>query len=1142
MRGTFFTLLAGIGWTCSSLFASEVIPVRGLLYTPEEIRAVRKQATENPRFKAIARRFLSTGEQWVALPEAEIERLIPPPEAKFARGFAGDPVSNQPWPEPGDRLCSLARPFEVVSPIDKAIYGIQKPGELFHDDGNGWVRPADGKVFYFRGIWNAFVVRKLHEAVDALSVSYLLTGNEAFAGRALVILDRLATLRSKRPSVDTFADWPAKVEPHHGFFFYEGNLANDRMYISALAFDLVGRASAASLPSSGDAALTRFENIRQNYFSVLEPKRLRGGSFHNHTIAAHVSALSQGLLFGSPDAIRQGIEITYGFLDNTMDRDGEYYEESAMYDRLGRGYGGRLIVLLGHYTPVNYADPARFPNPGEYPYHLRFGDDPAWFNAAIRSMYSLSTLSRFSQYGDAPADRFTNSTDPDPQNRKAAFLKLFYHQTSNLGWKSLCQKLYWSLSETEREREGALYESILRWGPSQWMPPPRPQNLDLPPDFRQEASVVAGQKRIAILRSGTGEYQRAVFMRGGAGNLHGHDDQMGIVLYGEGLSLTGEYGYKHWGTPDHAGYGTKPVAHQTVVVDEAPARAFDVSYPPYPAARIEGYQPFGPAQFIEMANPALWPESDLREYRRQTWLVDLSEKSGYFVDFFQVSGGRIHDYVRTAPYLQPPQAGSLTFDGVEPAPREGVWSLAGLNAKHRGALFNQPGKSWGERLDLGSGTIRNLGIPGEQLPTTKWDPPPQNGYGFIWNLQSAETEQDWSATWRLHDGQHSLRMTMLATAPQTVLTGKAPSLGFGSPHEVVIVRRESTDGTPLQSLFATVTQTAAGGAWPLKQIKATPGLTPGEGGVEVTHQDGTRDLLLAFHKGDGRRAHSSLRLEGKNAFLRRTPDGTPAVILLSQGTTFEAADFSLRLPRNGWSARVTQATARRIALDRPLPAVGQLEGYPALFDSPADAVQPYSSNEFFALETVDTGPNGNAILTFDRQNARAGRLKITGKRSSGAITTLWPNESAAVPIPMRHPARVFEGHLLQEEGAPPAPQGPHAILTRYLGKSEFTAEPASAIEAGKTYELMAVAPGDHLYIPSFALLELQTGGSWKLRANSDVEIRLDREGSRVWHLESNGVKTKLEADAAGTLRIPVALLKGGTGVITPRPDSKGVEP
>jgi len=1129
-----------------------VEPASCLLYSPGEIVRVREEVASNPAMKAAADEFLKRSERWVQMSVEQFEALLPPPDAMYAAGYAGDPKTNGVWSRWGreGEVCSLDHPLEAKSPYTGDVYGIQKPGEPYYDDGTGWVRPEDGKKFYFKAYWNAYVIRAFHEAIDWLSVSYMLTGDRKYADRALFIFDRLATLRAKRPPslVETCIDFPVPVRPgaKYGFFTYDGNQGNDRMYASALAFDLVGKAASASMPSPTNPSLSTFENIRKNYFFVCERELVdKGGSLQNHATSAYASMIAQALLFGYSADVLKGIEACYGFLDNTIDRDGEYYEISASYSTVCREYGGRMLSLFGHYRPDRYPDPNAFPNPDDFPGKLKFGNNPIWFATAVTSMYSLSTLSRRAQYGDSGADRYTpvptattKAFDAalapfySPEARqKMTFLKLFYHQTDNPRWKTVCSRLFYQIPEAARNDGKNLLGGILQYGPSQWTAPAEVKG-NLPPELKEEQSVVTGQRRIAILRSGEGKNQRAIFIRGGSNAAHSHNDQMAVTYYADGMSLTGTPGYYLWGTPMHRGYVTRPVAHAVVVVDEDLPKAEFVAQ--RPSARIEGYLPFGPAQFIEMSGPSIWPQSHLTQYRRQNWLIDISDSECYFVDAFWVEGGKTHDYVWQAPFVDPSKETDLSVTGIAPKPFEGVWSLAGLDGKNREAIFNQPGKSWGERLEVGTETMRPVGLPGEKLPDNRWNPPPGNGYGFIWDIRGDRTDKDWSATWLLHDQTHFTKLTMLDSGRQTVITGKAPSLKKDRFFNPVIARRQSESSTPLKSRFLTVVQASEDNDnWPIQEAKSLAGAGPDNVGLVATHRDGTQDTLLAAGPGHNKLDLPAARLHGKRAFIRRGPDGKISRLMLDEGTSLETKEVTLRLPADSWNGKVTKVSDNEIAVDSTLPDNGALRWQAALFSSPADAWTPYASNEFFTVENIVRNQDGGALLKFDRQSVIASRLKVVGTDyPPGAVTTQWPNELSCQYFRVWTPnepyqSRVFEGHLIRQENNPKK----STVVTGYVDPDKLLVEDAQAMEEGKYYNIMAVQPGDRLQIPSFAILERQKEGEWKIRANADAEIAFAETSGR-WVLHSDGAGgSPLVPDKKGFLHIPVSLLKDGKGTL-----------
>ena len=1071
-----------------------VRPLRGLIYSADEIREVRRIAREDPRLGKLAEEIFKAAGPWLAMTEAEIDALVPPADATFAYGFAGDPRTDESWPWYGrDGMCSLDRPGEVRSPSSGEVYGTAKPGEPYYDPGTGWVRPEDGKVFYFKGVWNSWVTREFDEAFDALALAYMLRGEERVARRALFILDRVATLRSLRPDDRGVADWPYAPPKGKGFLSHMGNNANRRMVESAIAFDLLAASAVCAEPSPGHPDLTLFENIRRNYFSFFEPEYIaQGESLQNHALIAYTNQIAQGLLFGDGALLESGIGATYGFLDNCINRDGEYYEVSGGYGQLGRSYGGLMVTLLDRYDRARYENAAAMPDPATYPYELKFGRDPRWWQTAVLSQYRLNVLGRDPLYGDAGPDRqiMAGRTAPKLLVNRASYLRLFHAQTDNPQWKEECRRLYWELPDSARDSFSL--DSIGSLGFSQWTEPPRPEKTAAAASAkaRPEPSILLPVKRTALLRAGAGKHERALFMRGGIGSSHGHDDQMALDLYGRGMMLTGEFGYNLAGTPDHRGIGTRGIAHMTAVVDEdLPA---SVLYKHAPTADIAGWGAEGPAQFIEMSNPAMWDRrSGVSEYRRLSWLVDVSREDFYFVDIFRITGGRTHDYAWNAPYLEPvPEDFGFAIGPVVPKAIEGVWTLASLGGKHRDAPWNERGRSWGERLLGNSGRIRNVKIPGEEklMADRNWNPAPGNGYGFIYDVKAAETREDWWATWRLHDGKSVMKFTMLNPDGQTVATGLSPSLKLSHPHAVVVARRSGEK--PLRSRFVSVTQVGDEGRMPVAECRLLPVETDGDAmgaiAVSIKLADGREDLIIATTDPAHEVKVADVTLKGERAFVRRAADGAVTEAMLSAGSRLAVGDLTLELPAAAWEATVTNVEAgygaNSIEVDRAWTtdderSAERLVGQPAFFHPDAATSPTAAYNEYFRIEKIERSEGGSAVLRFDDQQIVSSRIEVKSVREDGTVEARWPNELASFGD-----MRQFDGHLAVVAGDPAR----RTLVIGYETKTKLRVADPKMLRAGDRLEILAVKPGDRMVIPSSAWAMKSRDGKWTVKANGEA--------------------------------------------------------
>ena len=1063
-----------------------VVPFRGLIYSAEDIRDMRRIAHTSPDFSKVIHRNLKRASKWLRYTDEEIIALMPPKNAIYAYGVAGDPKTNQPWARFGEKgICKLDRPHAVVSPRNGHVYGIQKKGEAFFDDGKGW-RRKDGRVFYFKGIWNAFIVRQMHKAVDQLALAYALTGDELVAKRALLIFDYLAMLR---PLSDERGPIDNRHGKNWGFMSYGGNLANQRMLDSVLAFDLLGHSKAAQLPSITSQKLSIFEHIKKNYFTVFEQWNLGYSvpNFQNHQQARVANILGQGLLFGKPKDIKFGIETLYALLNNTVDRDGEYYEVSGMYSGTGRYYISRMIDLLSHYDPAHYKRPLRYPARENYPYQLRFGNHPQWYQLAVKSLYHTEVLGRMPNYGDSSLDR---GVFPGKLNNKLAwtrqrFLKKFYLQTDNPIWKQEILSLYRKLPKKIASQVEIIDFRLIEdqaWQKN-WQ---RPVKQTLDNTINNTKSVMLGGKVIGILRSGQNQNKRAVFMRGGVNSSHAHDDQMAVILYAKGMEISGEFGYGLYARPDHLGFGTRSISHNMVVVNEDLKwpRKFPKLYKTTPAADVLAFMPKGTAQLMELSAPWQWRHTGVTEYRRAMWLVDVSAKDFYFVDIFRVTGGKTHDYVWNARYLKHAKKGDgLSLKGIKLKPKAGIWTLAALNKTFRNATFNKPHQSWGERLRPG-GFIQNLKIPGEKLGYKGWNPPPRNGYGFVYNVQMGKTKSKWSAIWELGDkNNNKMRMTMLNVEKQLVIRGNSPTRRIKQRHAIVIARRQQEPNKLLQSQFVNLTEIAANGQWPV--ISAKRGhRNKNKVAVVVNLKDGRKDVLLSGRHPFEKITTEGVKLHGQYGFVRFSKEGEVTELMLNHGKSLTVGDIQVKLQRPAWHGKVIKVkktlAGSQVVVSGFLPTGTQMVGSTAIFAS-----SRYSHNEYYQIKNVESnGSSNTSTINFGHQNLSLGRTEVKSvNRKTGIVKVRWP-----LTLGFSKTSREFDGRELIVVNDPSRT----TTIISFEGYKKIKVADPKMLISGDIIEVRVIRAGDKVKIPAYVLLSKDEKNIWHIQANQNVLINLNK--------------------------------------------------
>ena len=327
-------------------------------------------------------------------------------------------------------------------------------------------------------------------------------------------------------------------------------------------------------------------------------------------------------------------------------------------------------------------------------------------------------------------------------------------------------------------------------------------------------SVNKQEWHLAILRSGQGPYERALWLDYDSDGGHGHTDGMNLGLFGWGLDLMPDFGYPPvqfggWNVPKAFWY-YMAAAHNTVVLDGQD----QLLNKDLRAGRTTLWVDGSYFRAIRASGPELiqWFEPTGKQFERTVGTVDVSNRDFYVVDVFRVVGGKCHDKFVHSHY------GTITPHGLSLKP-----------------ISNLPIPDHG---------------PNAQMRNFQQDNAPSAGWYVDWSIQ--DRLDLISKNSDIH-----LRFTDLTTGAQA-FTCEAWTCWYNNLDEVnpgevwiprVMVRRQSEVG-PLASTFVGVIEpyeaqsnianirrlileSANGEAYPDSNVA-----------IEVQLVDGRRDLLI----------------------------------------------------------------------------------------------------------------------------------------------------------------------------------------------------------------------------------------------------------------------------------------------------------
>lgn len=787
-------------------------------------------------------RMKETTAIWLAKENDDIRRLLPKPGSCYAYGLGvicpidRTPLSVFSWDNPGHVGCANGHTF---------------PNEQYPDTGSGYLS-AERKIHYFAARWNGHVVTELTFLLKPLTYMYLITGEDAYAEKAAVILDGLATLYPDATAGPL--DYPGLAMSKEGGRLerpYYQTARHLRLYGEAYA--VLQRYAPLDTPSPTCDGLTMRDNIRRNLLA-------NGGNYcfreshldnywplHNGTADYNMGALVAGLLCGIPDYVDwalHGRSSVRRMLDNAVDWDGNYYETSLSYSLHTQSIYLQVAEML-----YDYRDAA-------HPDGINLYDDPKFRPFCTEFKRRNAMAGRLPQYGDTSVDPFER-TDESSMYDAGDFVRvmMFAVRTRDEAFRQHCRRLLGQMNMTE----AALAKTDGHFDAKLWLLfHTSPEHFEIAPlpSPALPADVLTG-KGLVFLRYGEGVHERGLFMRYGTTLNHGQYDELALLLYDHGKEWSYDPGY--FNTHYRFGWTMQTVAHLAVTINEASQLRL-----PSGGGSLDFFGSDGVISCAQASDPAAYKAENALLYTRFLAHIPVDEAQSYYLDIFHVDGGHTRDYsfhARGSRFSSSLEAG---VPAVRPA-----WS----------------DYEWGKQVD---GDYRLTFAKDEPFYWT----PPGDGYRFFGNVRSADGSRDWHAVWE-DERRRKLRLRMLGSADREIYIADGPDpMGVN----YVLAR----DKGKSVSQYAAIIDTADGD-FPVRRVRrlelARPSLTAVCFRVDT---EARTDYIYYSLEGadnafddDG----TTFRVSGTFCCLQRSADGKLKWFGVN-GTAAGAADKPLRAQRN----------------------------------------------------------------------------------------------------------------------------------------------------------------------------------------------------------------------------------------------------
>lgn len=662
------------------------------IYYPEAISRLLQSRSE-PWAEAWKQQAVTAAEPWRAMSDEALWALVFSPRLTRAWQVWSSghcPVCRTPLPEYTWVIDAVARPWktrcpkclEIFPKNDFAAYhrsgldetGLFDPARanralLFHpehpdpadprhgygvDDGEGW---TDGThrwrfigAYLIYGQWKQLIIG----GITRCAAAYLATGRAEFAHRALLVLDRLADIY---PLMDFSTQGLVYESAGHAGYVSTWHDACEEIAELALAYDAVrpGLAEADDLATFLAAKARRFrlgsakdspaaiqDNIERNLLrhTAEHEARIRSNFPRTDLAMLRIHAILGNDAAGTETRL-QAMLTRATAVDGVTGEKGlngyAAWTSSGIFEfiaHLAITNEARCRELLAQHPRIHAGVRFFLDTWCLQKYYPSCGDAGAF----TQPQTQLAGLNFESYLPDADASTSKPGLGPQflPRPSPHALLWALYQATgdmdmlrlSRLGNDSADGQLRFGLLGQATPAAQEEYARVLT-----------PCGAEL-----QQTSIDKPEWHLAILRSGHGSHQRALWLDYDTGRSHHHFDGMNLGLFACGLDLLPDFGYPPTGyggheTPEALWY-IHTAAHNSVVVDGKCQPGPHWTGEVLAAGHNDLWAENAWTRGLRNNAPKMYAETT--QYERTLWLTDINEAAFYVLDIFRVLGGSDH--------------------------------------------------------------------------------------------------------------------------------------------------------------------------------------------------------------------------------------------------------------------------------------------------------------------------------------------------------------------------------------------------------------------------------------------------------------------------------------------------------------------